>query len=212
MSDGTRITLLRHGTTDANTSGLFLGQTDVPLNERGRREADALGQRMAPISFDVLVSSTLQRASHTAQAVAERHPTQPTVHPEPRLKEMHLGDFEVLPAKEVHRDHPELIARWVQDPADVRMPGAGAETLGEVQARAWAAVEDLHAAHTGGHIVLVSHTFTLLTIICRVLGVPVAHFRHLHIDRASLSRIEWGRFGPTLRVFNDTAHLDTLTA
>ncbi|MFT5434585.1 MAG: broad specificity phosphatase PhoE [Myxococcota bacterium] len=124
---------------------------------------------------------------------------------------MHLGDFEGVPATTVHQEHPALIQRWVTDPAQVRMPGADAETLAEVQARSFEAVTELLATHRGKTIVAVSHTFTLLMILCRFMDVPIAAFRRMHIDRASISEINWNRFGPTLRRFNDTSHLFDLS-
>ncbi|MFT7626170.1 MAG: broad specificity phosphatase PhoE [Myxococcota bacterium] len=210
MSEGTRLTLLRHGTTKANQDGLFLGQTDVPLNDHGRLEARALGARMASAGVDVLISSDLIRARDTAQQVAEATGLEVTL--DPRFREMHLGDFEEVPAKQVHREHPELIARWISDPGSVRMPGAEAESLGEVQQRAVAGIEAHVAANPGKHLVVVSHTFTLLMVMCWATGLDLSAFRRFHVDRASITRIEWRKFGPTLRGFNDTAHLATLQA
>jgi len=210
VASGTRLILLRHGTTDANTSGLFLGHTDAPLSPRGHLEVEALGARLAETPFDVLVASDLQRAHHTALGVAAAHLSPMEVQTERRLREMHLGDFEGVPASTVHAENPELISRWVNDPADVRMPGPNAETLTEVQARAWEAVSALVDAHRGGRIAVVSHTFTLLMLVCRVLDLPIRAFRRLHIDRASITEIQWNRFGAAMRRFNDTAHLDSL--
>ena len=207
MAKGTRLLLVRHGTTDANTKGLFLGHTDAALSEIGHREVALLGQRLAGHPVDVLVSSDLQRARHTADAIAAARADAIETRTDPRLKEMHLGDFEGVPATDVRARHPERMARWVDDPAHVRMPGADAETLSEVQARAWEAVSELVADHAGQQLVVVSHTFTLLTLLCRFLDLPIASFRRLHVDRASISEINWSRYGATLRRFNDTAHL-----
>ncbi len=205
MSNGTRVTLLRHGTTDANQGGLFLGQTDVPLNDTGEREAAALATRMQRDDLDVLVTSDLSRARVTAEHVARACDLELTV--DARFREIHLGDFEVLPAKDVHRDHADLIARWVSDPATVRFPGAEAETLAEVQTRALEGLEALVAAHPGRHIGITTHMFTLLTLVCWVTGLELAAFRKFHVDRASITRLQWSRFGPQLRVFNDASHL-----
>ncbi len=206
MSQGTRVTLLRHGTTDANVDGLFLGQTDVSLNDVGRAEAEALGRRLAGWEIDHLRSSDLIRARDTAAAVGRS--TGLTVTEDPRFREMHLGDLEAIPARTVHSEHPELMRRWLADPGVTRMPGAEAETLREVQARAWAGVSELVEAFPGGHIAVVTHTFTLLMIICAAVEIELPSFRRLHVDRASITRLEWRKFGATLRAFNDTAHLN----
>ncbi len=207
MAIGTKLTLLRHGTTKANVDGLFLGQTDVALNAVGIGEARALGQRLAGSDIDVLIASDLIRARDTGSAVAEALGLELVTNA--AFREMHLGDFECVPAKTVHAENPELMRRWLLDPGSVRMPGAEAETLREVQARAWTGVEALVATHPGKHIAVVTHTFTLLMIICAATELELSSFRRLHVDRASISRLEWRSFGPTLRVFNDTAHLQS---
>ena len=207
MSHDLRLLLLRHGTTDANEAGLFLGQTDVALNARGRDEVRRLGARLASEPVDKLVSSDLRRARETAEAVAAQQSGAVAVVTEPALREIHLGDLDGRVAREVHAQHPELMARWLADPANVRFPGPGGETLGEVAARAWEAIERLRVAHPGGTVAVVSHTFTLLTILCRALDLDLSRFRQLHLDRASVTVLEWRRFGPTLVGLNDVGHL-----
>lgn len=202
-----RLTFVRHGTTDANVTGLFLGQTDVALNEVGVREAAAVGARLAESEIDRLVTSDLRRARDTAAAIASRHAQPLALAIEPRLREIHLGELEGVPARTVRAEHPELMARWAASPADVRMPGDEGESLREVQGRAWAAVEELVATGDGQHVAVVSHTFTLLSVICRILELPLDAFRRLHIDRASISQVVWRRHGPVLIHFNDTSHL-----
>jgi len=207
MAPITRVTLLRHGTTDANESGLFLGQTDVPINACGQAEANALAARLQDIPIDRIVSSDLARARETAETICLAHRTPLELQTDRRLREMHLGDLEMAPAKEVHEKHPQLIQRWLQDPQHVRMPGPDAESLLDVQTRAWEAIHERVQAEPGTHLAFVTHTFTLLTVLCRALGFDIAHFRRFHVDRASVSTLEWRPTGPVLRVFNDTAHL-----
>ncbi len=206
---GTRILLLRHGTTDANTSGLFLGATDALLSEHGRLEAKRLGERLKNVDVKAILSSDLSRAKETAQAVAAHHPQiTPTI--DPRIREMHLGDLEGVPAKEVQTNHPELMQKWLDNPGKTRMPGESAETLLEVQVRAWSGLETLAEAHPGETVIAVSHTFCILSVLCHILGMPLSHFRRMFIHRASITEITWDKFGPTLRRFNDIAHLEAL--
>ena len=201
MDASFRLLLVRHGTTDANVEGRFLGQTDVPLNEVGRAEAASVGRRLSGERFDAVVTSDLLRATETAAAIGA-----PLVL-EPRFREIHLGDLDGALTVDVRRGHPELMARWQASPADCRMPGSGAETLAEVQSRAWEAIEALRVAYPGGQVVVVSHTFTLLSVVCRALELDLGRFRVIHLDRASITELHWRRFGPTLVRLNDIAHL-----
>ena len=204
---GTRLFLLRHGTTDANVSGLFLGATDAALSEQGQTEAKKLGQRLGQYELSGIVCSDLRRAHDTAAAVAKHHPTIELC-VDARIREMHLGQLEGVPAKEVHATHPKLMAEWLADPGNTRMPGEQAETLGEVQERAWAGLESFAKLHSGTTIAAVSHTFCILSVLCHVLGLPLVHFRRMFIHRASITELVWDNNGPILRRFNDVAHLE----
>ena len=205
----TRLLLLRHGTTHANTSGLFLGATDAPLSKRGHLEAQRLGARLAQEPIRGIICSDLSRAKETAHAVAQHHPNVP-LHIDPRIREMHLGDLEGVPATQAHAEHPELMAQWLADPGNTRMPGADAESLLTVQTRAWEGLLDAVRAHQGETVVAVSHTFCILSVLCHVLGLPLVHFRRMFIHRASITEIVWETHGPTLRRFNDVAHVEDL--
>ena len=68
------LTIVRHGETAANTDGVWHGSTDTPLSERGHRQAAAVGAHLAGIDagFSVVYSSPLQRARHTAEAIAQQ--------------------------------------------------------------------------------------------------------------------------------------------
>ena len=204
---GTRLFLLRHGTTDANVSGLFLGATDAALSAQGRTEATKLGRRLSEQDFASIICSDLQRARDTAVAVAMHHPNV-ELQVDARIREMHLGDLEGVPAKEAQAAHPELMMQWFADPGSTRMPGEQAESLGEVQTRAWAAIEEFAQANSGQTIAAVSHTFCILSTLCHVLGMPLTQFRRMFIHRASITEIVWDKHGPVLRRFNDVAHLE----
>jgi broad specificity phosphatase PhoE len=207
VSTQTHITIVRHGTTDGNVEGLFLGHTDLSLNEAGRCEVDALAHRMAEQTISAVITSDLKRARETAQSIVAASNHSPPLIVEPRLREMCLGDVDGVPAADVYRDYPELVEQWKAAPADVRMPGADSESLRDVQNRAWPAVESVVSEYVGRRVVLVSHTFTILTILTRVLGLDVGQFRRLFVGRASITEIEWADHGPTLISLNDTAHL-----
>jgi broad specificity phosphatase PhoE len=202
----TELYLLRHGTTDANVNGLFLGRTDAPLNAQGLAEAGLLGRRLAGLEFDALVTSDLSRARQTAAAIHTHHPTL-SLHVDPRVREMDLGELDGRPSADVAREQPELLAAWRADPSTVRMPGPSGETLKDVQDRATAALDDLAERFPGGRVAVVTHTFVLLSLMCRVLELPLSRFRRLFVDRASLSVVDWRPGDAVLRRFNETAHL-----
>ena len=66
-----KICVIRHGQTDWNIQGLFQGDTDVPLNEEGKRQAREAAAKLAPGDADLIFCSTLGRARETAAIINE---------------------------------------------------------------------------------------------------------------------------------------------
>ena len=201
-----RITLVRHATTDANTHGLFVGQVDPPLNEQGLKEAESVGKRLSQHPIDRIISSDLMRAKTTANAIASHHDDVDAVL-DPRLREMHLGELDGLPGDVVRTQYPELMRAWFADAGTARMPGPGGESLEIVQARAWPCLAEIIESDHEDHTVVVSHTFTMLSCLCQILGMELNRFRHLFIRPASISIVEVRAQGPVLLRLNDTNHL-----
>ena len=87
----TTIFLVRHGETVDNARQIMQGQTQGCLNEQGRAQAEAVAQRMAKESIDVVVSSDLRRAVQTAEIIAQPHGL--SVVTTPLLRERDWGSF-----------------------------------------------------------------------------------------------------------------------
>lgn len=63
---------LRHGESEGNVEGIFQGQSDFPLSRRGQQQAQALGKywKRTSVTFNLIISSTLSRASQTAEIIS----------------------------------------------------------------------------------------------------------------------------------------------
>src|SRR5437879_8293186 len=81
---------VRHGESEGNAARVFTGQTDSPLTERGRQQAEAVADELAGVKFDRIVSSDLSRTRDTADVIAKRHGMRVEVVPE--LREIDVGD------------------------------------------------------------------------------------------------------------------------
>ena len=198
-----RLTLVRHGETEHNRGGMTLGRADVPLNDRGRLQARATASAFARAP-DAIYSSPLQRALSTAGAIAAGAGVGVTV--EPDLIEMDVGEMEHLTSAELRGRYPEFLRAWLgPECGDARMPGG--ETLAEVQARAWGAVERMRSAHPDGDVVAITHNFVIRAIVCRALGAPLASFRNVRQSLAALTILDVGEGAVSVLRLNDDAHL-----
>jgi probable phosphoglycerate mutase len=195
--------LLRHGETALSVERRFAGRCDAPLTDTGRRQAGAAAARLAARGgIDVIVSSPLQRARRTAEAVAEA--TGAALKVDDDLVETDFGDWEGLTFAEASARWPDEISAWLASP-DMAPPRG--ESLATVARRVLSALDRLLAAHETGTIVLVSHVTPIKTLACRAMLAPPATMFRIHLDVASLCEIHWFADGPALvRSLNDTAH------
>lgn len=196
--------LLRHGQTALSVERRFAGRGDVPLTETGLQQAAAAAARLKERgAIDLVVSSPLSRARHTAEAVAEATGAGLLIDDE--LAETDFGVWEGLTFAEVMKRWPEEMSAWMGS-ADVAPPGG--ESLASAARRALASLDRLLAEHQFQKMVVVSHVTPIKTIICRALLAPPAALFRIHLDVASLSEADWFADGPALlRSMNDTAHL-----
>jgi broad specificity phosphatase PhoE len=160
-----RLVLLRHGRTAHNADGRIQGQLDVPLDELGLVQAEALGSVFAASPPDVVVSSDLLRAATTARAVCD-HVGLPLALDE-RLRETHFGRWQGLTGDEVAAQWPDLYARWRRGD-DCPVDG---ETRLEVGARAAAVVSEfLPSVPSAGTLLLVTHGGTARALTGTLCG------------------------------------------
>ncbi len=200
----TSTVLLRHGETALSVERRFAGRGDIPLTETGLAQAAAAATWLAARGgIDVIVTSPLQRARQTAQAVATA--TGAPLEVEDDLAETDFGKWEGMTFAEVQARWPEELSGWLAS-TDVAPPGG--ESFAAVTRRVVAALNRLLAAHEGKTLVLVSHVTPIKTLACRAMLAPPAAMYRIHLDVASLCEIDWFSDGPAvIRSLNDTGHL-----
>ena len=198
--------LVRHGQTAWNLEGRFLGQSDIPLDATGLDQAARVGAWLSDLPAQAIVSSPLSRASQTADAISRAAGHPPPIL-DPRLAELDQGELEGHPGRTLPERWPEFFARWVSDPADARVPGG--ETLRECRDRGMAALsEHVATASTDTPLVVVSHKMLISTVICTILGLPLAHYRRIGQGNTAVNLLSHGADGFALHLLNATPHLD----
>jgi phosphoserine phosphatase len=180
------IVLVRHGATDWNLQGRCQGATDRALTEIGVRQAEAIAAQLAQESVHVVYSSDLIRAQRTAELISEPHRL--PVFIEKDIRELDHGDLEGLTFNDIKANYPEFLQRWRSEPAEIRVPGG--ERLVDVAERAWSGLNRIVERHsTAPKIVVVSHNFPILGIVCRITGTPLNHYRSFHLDPCGVTRL-----------------------
>lgn len=199
-----KLLLVRHGETEANRSRLALGREDVPLNERGRAQALAVARSVAGLPVAAVYSSPLGRALETARAIASALGLE--VRLEPGLIEMDVGEMEGMSFAEMRQRYGDFLREWISErAAALVMPGG--ESLDLVADRAWGTVLELEHRHPNDLVIAVTHNFVILTLLCRALDLPLAHFRRLRVALGARSLLEIRGGEASVLQVNDTCHL-----
>lgn len=142
------IGLIRHGLTDWNAEGKIQGQSDIPLNDEGRKQAEMLGDRLLqePYHWDYCITSNLSRAAETGKIVAAKLGI-PLLEPDQRIRERAYGQVEGMTALERE-------AKWGKD---WNLLELGQESDQALQIRGLAFLEDLSLKYPDSNVLIISH-------------------------------------------------------
>ncbi len=205
----TRVIVLRHGQTYGNIEQLFCGHSETDLTPLGIAQARAAGRRLAGEPLDGAVASDLSRARKTAEYALVEAAGAPTLAIDPRLREMHYGDWEAHPAPtlvERYRDHMrEFFA--------CRRHAPNGETFTAIRERMSEAFHDAVRQHQGGTVLLVTHGNAIMALVAELLRMPIEATWSTHFDNCSLTRfVVSGSGRVTLTASNETGHLEPAPA
>jgi broad specificity phosphatase PhoE len=191
------IYLARHGETAWSLSGQHTGLTDLPLTERGERNASRLGQRLRGLTFARVFTSPLQRAAKTCELAGFATMAEVNVD----LLEWNYGDYEGRRTVEIHAERPDW--QLFHDGCP------GGESPDQVGARADRVVSRVRAIQ--GDVLLFSSGHFLRVFAARWLGLEPAGGRYFLLSTASLSALGYEHIlsEPVIRLWNETHHVGT---
>ena len=187
--------LARHGETAWSLSGQHTGLTDLPLTERGERNALRLAERLKGLTFSRVLSSPLQRAVRTCelagfggQAEVDRD-----------LLEWNYGEYEGRRTEEIHAERPD----W-----ELFRDGCpNGESPQQVGARADRVVK--RTREIQGNVLIFSSGHILRVLTARWLGLEPNAGKYFLLSTASLSALgyEHNFSQPVIQLWNDTHHV-----
>lgn len=181
----THVIVIRHGETDWNLQGRLQGHTDIALNATGRAQAQAVAQALHGEPLAAIYASNLQRALHTAQAIADAQGLPVRLRHD--LRERGFGQWEGELSDDIAYLDAEGFARWrARDP---QFAPPGGESLLGFHARVSAALDELAQRHVGERIMLVAHGGVLDAMYRHAAQVPLTQRRTWPLANASINRL-----------------------
>ncbi len=187
--------LARHGETAWSLSGQHTGLTDLPLTERGERNARQLAERLTGLGFDEVFTSPLQRGLRTSELASFGGRAEV----DQDLLEWNYGEYEGRRTADIHAERPD----WQL----FRDGCPGGESPQQVGTRADRVVR--RTREIQGNVLIFSHGHFLRVLTARWLGLEPAAGKYFLLSTASLSALgyEHNFSQPVIQLWNDTNHV-----
>lgn len=192
-----RLILIRRAETDSNVVLRHGGRDAVPLNARGRHQAEQAAVRLRSYAATALYTSDLTRAAETAAIIGAALGLAPQSLG--ALREID-GGSEPLTPEELYRRFPDQIQAFARDPARPVRPGG--ESYMQLHARAAQAL-DVFARHGDITVLAVSHGGVIRAMLHAVIGLDLSAFPRLVLDPCGLTELRTSAFGWRLHHLND---------
>ncbi|WRP04849.1 histidine phosphatase family protein [Rossellomorea aquimaris] len=187
----THICLVRHGQTEWNLLGKLQGQTDIPLNETGKLQAEECREFLKKSQWDVLITTSLMRARKTADIINESLEL-PIVEMD-HFKERHFGEGEGLSREERDERFPDFI-----------FPNM--ESYEELIQRIQDGLKEIHAQFPGKKVLLVAHG-AVISAVLREFHEEEAVLGHVKLFNGCLTNLHMKNKRWAVHSFNEVGHL-----
>ena len=207
VSSPRRLIVLRHGETKHNAAGVWQGQLDSPLSERGLTQAAAAAAALVAFAPARVVASDLSRAAVTGETVARVDGIPFST--DERFREIHAGAWQGLTGEEVRAGYPEDMDKLLRG-EDFKRGGHG-ESVADVAARCRAGVDALLEELAPGECaVIATHGVAGRALAADLVGIDQ---RTSWVALAGLGNCHWaelveGRAGWRIQAWNQSAGAD----
>lgn len=182
----TEIVLVRHGETESNVRGTYLGWTDVPLNETGMLQALAAREKLIDEDFDVCISSPLIRALNTAQIILKGRKLE--IITDDRLKERNFGVWDDLTYDEIVNGYPLEHKKWLEDLNNYEV--ANGESFSGSYRRIVGFADYLADKYKDQKVLVVTHSGCIRKFLAYLTGMGIDGVWHFKVDNAKINRVE----------------------
>jgi probable phosphoglycerate mutase len=197
----TTLLLIRHGLTDDVDRVLSGRAAGVRLNDAGRRQASEVAQRLRDVPLDAILTSPLERARDTAEAIAAK-------------RGMRVQSIEALQEFDIGEWTGRAIASMDANPTwrqfnDVRSttPAPGGELMLAVQMRVVSTLLDLAERYPSGTVAVISHGDVIRAALLYFLGMPADFLHRLEISPARVTVVQLGNGAPRVLQVNGESAL-----
>lgn len=178
-----KITIVRHGETEWNKTMQLQGFTDSPLTKKGIRQAELLAETIKERTFDILITSDLYRAEHTANIINKHLNLQ--LIKNSGLRERSFGIMEGMTREEIEKKHASTYNSYIKRKATHEIPEG--ESLVAFNKRVMDTFQQIINQHAHKKILIVAHGGILDCIIRHTFQLNLDDSRKFTIYNTSVN-------------------------
>ena len=196
---GKKILLLRHGAVQVEKKNEkhFIGQMDLPLSDKGRRQAQYWLEWLAEVPIARIIASDLSRSMETARIIAAGRSLEVT--PVAGLREIHLGQWDGMSFRQVNERWPNALRKRGMEMDRYRPPGG--ESFLDLQQRVVPVLEK-GIEQISGNILMVAHAGVNRVILCHLLGMPLQNLFRIAQGCGAMNLIDRQNHGYRIQSLN----------
>ena len=199
----TRIYFIRHGESKSNLITQFAGSLDMPLTEKGEKQAELTAEFLRDVPFTAVYASDLSRAYATGLATARLHRI--PIYGEASLREIYAGQWEGKTYAELERLFPDSYGVWRTQIGLACCPDG--ETVAQLQQRVSACVDAIVRRHAGETVCIATHATPIRVMECLWTGTSLERMHTVPwVSNASVTVAEYDEAGCGTLLERDIHH------
>lgn len=185
----TKLLIIRHGQSQANLDGVFVGHINSPLSDLGMQQAELTANYIVSnYHVDAVYASDLDRAFYTGKRVADLLGLPITA--DDQLREIYAGDWELVKFDDLASNYGEPYQLWLRDIG--RAQCTNGESVAQLQERFVAALRRISLENDGKTVVVASHATPIRTFMTHCAGCDITKMKDIPwVSNASVTIVEF---------------------
>ncbi len=197
----TKLYLIRHCETKFTQEKKYYGRLNIPITEKGKKQASDLKLKFEKIEIDKIYCSPLKRTIETTEIVFKNR--QNEIIKNDNLIELNVGSWEGLSLEEICERDKKYYFKWLKNPHKYKIPNG--ESFSDIAERVLKFFDEV--ASLNKNIAVISHAGVIKVMVSEILQISPEKFWNFEIGTASVSVVEFFDKMPIIRSLNDRTHL-----
>ena len=201
----TKLLIIRHGQSQANLDGRFVGHVDSPLSDLGKQQAEVTADYIVSAHHvDAVYASDLERAFYTGKTVADRLGLPITA--DPGMREIFAGDWETVKFDTLSTEYGEPYQLWLRDIGLAQCPNG--ESTADLQRRIVSTLTRIAQENDGKTVVVATHATPIRVFMHHCSGLPLSEMKNIPwVSNASVTTAVYENGSFTITEAGHDAHL-----